>query len=65
MTESIGKPVQKLKGEYVTRRPGGKSIWHVDEYCRVNRKWQLTHSEDINQFMYVKSGGILYLAEDY
>ena len=57
--------VESLKGEYVTRRLNGKSIWQILGWCRFNRKYELQNFNDANQYMYLKKGTIVHVAENF
>ena len=55
--------VEKLKGEFVKRKPTAKKIWQVGNYNRSVGKWELEDVEDISHSIHVKKGTILFVAE--
>jgi hypothetical protein len=58
-----GMPVEKLKGQLVSRKIGGKiskKVYEVKGYCRYNRAYQLDDCDDISRAIYVKKGYVLY-----
>lgn len=58
-----GLPVEKLKGQYCSRKIGGKigkEVYQVEGYCRESKKYCLQAQSDINKQFYVKKGTILY-----
>ena len=56
------------KGEFiqVLKKDGTpqKKVWQLDGYCRINKKYELTSVEDINDFKYLK-GDKMVVTTDY
>lgn len=58
-------PVQRLKGQYVRRKPDAKRTYIVKRYCQFNKAWQLDDCDDISRCIFVKPGTMLYAGFDY
>ena len=53
--------IESLKtGETFTRKPGAKKVYERGAYCRINKAYECTNYEDINDFIYIKKGKQVY-----
>ena len=49
--------IQDLKnGDYFKKKEGAKKIFCKDKYCQMNKAWECTNVEDINDYIYIKKG---------
>ena len=56
------KKIDKLKnGEVFTKKKGAKKEFSKDLYCRINKAYECTNMEDVNEFIYLKKGKEVYL----
>ena len=51
------KKIEELKnGEVFSKKQGSKKEFSKDLYCRINKAYECTNLENINEFIYLKKG---------
>ena len=53
--------IEKIKkGDLFSKKKDSKKQFSKDLYCRVNKAYECTNKEDINDFIYLKKGKQVY-----
>lgn len=56
--------IENVRSGAFKRRPNSKKTYDSVKYCKTNRKYESTELTDINDFIYLKKGTVVYLLSD-
>lgn len=48
------------RGDFFKKKEGSKKTFVRGKYCRVNSAYECVNFDDINEFIYLKKGTIVY-----
>ena len=58
--------IEKVKkGDYVRKKSGAKKTYIAGGYCRYNKRYELTDTEDMNRQIYLKKGKDVFVGFTY
>ena len=58
--------IETLKKEtFFSKKQGAKKVFQRGVYCRINKAYECTNTEDISDFIYLKKGVKVYSLETY
>ena len=60
MTEQV-KIEDVKKGDFVRRKADSKTTYTTNGYCRFNKRYEINDWDDINRWMYLKKGTLVYI----
>lgn len=53
------------KGDYVRRKPDAKTTFVRGEYCRSDKKYEISDFEDMNRWVSLKKGTAVFVDFDF